>query len=240
MINVTWNAPAIPNGLIHHYAVTYQPVQTLSGKNLSSLSPSTILTSDNSTQLVLTKLLKGSFYSITLSAYTVAGPGPSSTDQCITHTLEDSKYTVFCCIVQKHVHCCNCSYMYIVPDGPPLSVNAVAKFDLSITVSWSPPKLALQNGLIIHYKLLYTTNSSQTENLRPTVFLDAATFSYQLTNLSVNTRYYIMIAAGTSIGFGPYANTSIVTLNKREKSRIIIIINRSIKFLFQLHLHLMM
>ena len=215
MINVTWNAPAIPNGLIHHYAVTYQPVQTLSGKNLSSLSPSTILTSDNSTQLVLTKLLKGSFYSITLSAYTVAGPGPSSTDQCITHTSEDSKYKVFCCIEQKHVHCCNCSY--IVPGGPPLSVNAVAKFDVSITVSWSPPNVALQNGRIIHYKLLYTTNSSQTEILRPTIFLDAAAFSYHLTNLSVNTRYYIMIAAGTSIGFGPYANTSIVTLNRREE-----------------------
>ena len=93
----------------------------------------------------------------------------------------------------------------------------MAKSDLSITVSWSPPNVALQNGRITHYKLLYTTNSSQTENLRPTVFLDAATFSYQLTNLSVNTRYYIMIAAGTSIGFGPYANTSIVTLNKGEK-----------------------
>ena len=238
MINVTWNAPAIPNGLIHRYAVTYQPVQTLSGKNLSSLSPSTILTSDNSTLLVLTQLLKGSFYSITLSAYTVAGSGPSSTDQCITHTLEDSKCNVFYCIVQKHVHCCNCSY--IVPDGPPLSFNAITKSDLSITVSWSPPNVSLQNGQIIHYKLLYTTNSSQTETLRPTVFLDASTFSYRLTNLSVNTHYYIMIAAGTSIGFGPYANTSIVTLNKREKSRTIIIINRSIKLLFQLHLHLMM
>ena len=238
MINVTWNAPAIPNGPIHHYAVTYQPVQTLSGKNLSSLSPSTIPTSDNSTQLVLAQLLKGSFYSITLSAYTVAGPGPSSTDQCITHTSEDSKCNVFYCIVQKHDRCCNCSY--VVPDGPPLKFNAMAKSDLSITVSWSPPNVALQNGRITHYKLLYTTNSSQTENLRPTVFLDAATFSYQLTNLSVNTRYYIMIAAGTSIGFGPYANTSIVTLNKRKKSRIIIIMNGFIRFLFQLHLHLMM
>ena len=104
MINVTWNAPAIPNGLIHHYAVTYQPVQTISGKNLSSLSSFTILTSDNSTQLVLTQLLKGSFYSITLLAYTVAGPGPSSTDQCITHTSEDSKYKVLCCILYRKLH----------------------------------------------------------------------------------------------------------------------------------------
>ena len=90
-VNVTWLAPVTPNGLVHHYTVTYRPVQSLSGQNVSSTQPTTVSTTDNSTQTVLTNLLKATSYSFTLTAYTVVGPGPSSTNQCVAYTQEDSE-----------------------------------------------------------------------------------------------------------------------------------------------------
>ena len=90
-INTSWSAPSIPNGLIQYYTVSYRPVQSLSGLDLSSTQSKTVSTADNSTQLVLSQLLKGTSYSIMLAAYTAVGPGPSSTDQCTTYTLEDGE-----------------------------------------------------------------------------------------------------------------------------------------------------
>ena len=78
-------------------------------------------------------------------------------------------------------------------------------------VSWSPPNIALQNGKIKHYKLLYTTDSSQRLDLRPVVVVNSTTLSHRLTRLQDDSRYFISIAAAT-IGFGPFATTSAVTL----------------------------
>ena len=163
-----------------------------------------IVTLDNSTQLVLYQLLKGTSYSIILNAYTNMGPGPSSTDQCITYTLEDGE-----CVC---IYLCLMIICTVVPEGPPLSVSVTAHAS-SIGISWSPPDLALQNGPISSYRLLYTTNNSQQEDMRHSVTTNATTFSYLLTNLQSSTRYYISIAASTSIGYGPYARKSIVTLS---------------------------
>ena len=90
-INVTWLGPATPNGLIQYYTVTYRPMQYLSGQNVSSTHPSTFSTTDNITQQVLTSLLKATSYSFTITAYTVVGPGPSSTNQCVAYTREDGE-----------------------------------------------------------------------------------------------------------------------------------------------------
>ena len=66
--------------------------------------------------------------------------------------------------------------------------------------------LALQNGRITSYKLLYTNDPSQSDDLRQSVTINATSLSYQLTNLLVNTQYYIKIAAANSVGLGPYTN----------------------------------
>ena len=104
-------------------------------------------------------------------------------------------------------------HVHAVPEGPPLSVSVTAGTAASITISWSPPDLALQNGQITSYKLLYTTDNSQQEDMRPSITTNANTFSYLLTSLQFSTHYQISIAASTSIGFGPYARKSIVTLS---------------------------
>ena len=98
-------------------------------------------------------------------------------------------------------------YITAAPNGPPVSVIASAITVSTITVTWSPPDLALQNGRITSYKLLYTNDTSQSDDLRQSVTINATSLSYQLTNLLVNTRYYIKIAAATSVGLGPYTNT---------------------------------
>ena len=103
-----------------------------------------------------------------------------------------------------------------VPDGPPLSIQATADSASSITASWSPPSQALQNGLIINYKLLYTNDISQRLALRLVTVVNGTTLSHRLTNLQAGTRYYISIAAATKIGFGPFATTSAVTLPSRK------------------------
>ena len=103
-----------------------------------------------------------------------------------------------------------------VPDGPPLSIQATADIVFSINITWSPPDLALQNGLITNYTLLHTTDPSQPLNQRPSVTLNAATLSHKLTSLLADTRYYISVAAANSVGFGPFGNTSAITLRSRK------------------------
>ena len=70
-ISTSWTVPATPNGLIQYYTVSYRPVQSLSGLDLSSTQSNTTATPDNSTQLVLRQL------------YSREPPTPS----CSLHTL---------------------------------------------------------------------------------------------------------------------------------------------------------
>ena len=209
-INVTWLVPATPNGLIQYYTVTYRPMQYLSGQDVFSTQPTTYPTTDNTTQQVLASLLKATSYSFTITAYTVVGPGPSSTNQCVAYTQEDGEYILKAegVLIILLVH----ALFAAVPSGPPLSIQATADTAFSMSVSWSPPDMEVQNGRIIRYKLLYTTDSSQQVDLRPTIVVNGTTLSHRLTNLQANTRYYISVAAATKIGFGPFATTSAVTL----------------------------
>ena len=109
-------------------------------------------------------------------------------------------------------------YYSTAPDGPPASVATTTITVSTITVTWSPPNPAQQNGRITSYRLLYTTDPSQSDELRQSVTVNTTnTLSYQLPNLLVNTRYYIKIAAATSAGLGPYTNAiNAATLNRRK------------------------
>lgn len=98
----------------------------------------------------------------------------------------------------------------IVPDGSPLSLSANIDMKGSIFVTWIPPRLRLRNGQINHYRVVYTNNNSLDINQWSTIII-GATLSCNLTDLQPDTLYYISVAAGTSAGFGPYANTSVFT-----------------------------
>ena len=75
--------------------------------------------------------------------------------------------------------------------------------------SWEPPAYEDQNGAIVGYTIDTTVATTGV-----TYQLYSATTSLTLINLSPFTTYFIVIAASTSIGLGPYS--TIFTLKTRE------------------------
>ena len=114
------------------------------------------------------------------------------------------------------------------PEGPPLSVTSDSSMTVchdqsiitSINVWWNPPDVALQSGVINRYTVLYTTDDSLPWGQRSSLNVSAADCSQpQSTNipkLRAQSRYYISVSAGTSAGFGPYANISGYPSSRRK------------------------
>lgn len=98
--------------------------------------------------------------------------------------------------------------IHTVPDGPPLNLSASLDSVTSIVVSWSPPDRFLQNGEIIQYIVRSIADSPET--LMEGLY--SGTLA-RLTGLEANKVYYISVSSRTMVGFGPYANTSAMTLN---------------------------
>lgn len=88
-IDVTWLPPAIPNGVIVNYSVAYRPTFSQSGLDVSSIMPDPLSTADNHTHIMLTNLLQATRYAITLTAYTIEGAGPMSSDSCMALTEQE-------------------------------------------------------------------------------------------------------------------------------------------------------
>lgn len=101
--------------------------------------------------------------------------------------------------------------IHTVPDGPPLNLSVSLDSVTSIMVSWSPPDKFLQNGQITQYVVRSIADSPETLMER----LYSGTLA-RLTGLEANKVYYISVAFRTMVGFGPYANTSAMTLNARK------------------------
>ena len=204
--------PSVPNGQIDHYDVIYQPVQSISGIDYTTQTGllGIASTMDNSTELIVSNLFKATSYSFSLTAYNDIGSSPNSTEPCVVYTMEDGEFSLFFFTHDLQV----LPSLFIVPDGPPLSLNASSNSITSITISWEPPAKALQNGIITLYIVRSTTNSSQPMLERPFVLNDGTHAT--LSGLLVNKTYYISVSARTAIGFGPYANTSAKTLSARK------------------------
>ena len=173
------------------------------------------ITSGNTTHQLLTDLLKGTSYSINITAYTFVGAGPSSTDQCITYTLEDSKLSsskLFICYTCDFVNHLSfslsvCSF-FAAPDGSPRDLSAYSDTSTSLVVKWVVPEADVQNGFITHHLVTYTSSrSGRTKELNTTRLLE------RLKGLEIFTDYNITVAAGTSVGVGPIASIIIKTLN---------------------------
>lgn len=85
----------------------------------------------------------------------------------------------------------------------------------SLRLSWKPPKPASQNGLIISYRIRYTSDSTQELDLWNTVIVTGK--SKNLTNLKPGVSYTIALSARTSVGFGPSVTVTVLTLNNFRK-----------------------
>ena len=87
-----------------------------------------------------------------------------------------------------------------MPNGPPASSTAVGLTATSIQITWQPPALPDQNGVITGYVIIVTS-------LETTISQQFATNSTSLTvpNLDAFSNYVCIVAATTAVGRGPFS-----------------------------------
>ena len=85
-----------------------------------------------------------------------------------------------------------------VPARPPQNISALVLNSTSVRLSWQPPSLEDQNGIII----MYTVNVS---SITAMSFKSTDT-ELVVGNLNAFTQYNFTIAAETSVGSGPFSD----------------------------------
>lgn len=89
-----------------------------------------------------------------------------------------------------------------VPSAPPQDITCTSPSSTSILVSWAPPPLEFQNGIITGYSIQY----SNTEGNKTSKRIDGIppeSSPYLLENLEKWTEYGITVRAQTEAGDGP-------------------------------------
>ena len=79
-ISITWNQPSIPNGIIIMYDIRYRE---------SDNSDSFIYVNTTNTQHIIYELLPNTNYTVSVRAYTIAGPGEWTSLTAITLNMRE-------------------------------------------------------------------------------------------------------------------------------------------------------
>ncbi|XP_076144773.1 receptor-type tyrosine-protein phosphatase delta [Alosa pseudoharengus] len=89
------------------------------------------------------------------------------------------------------------------PSAPPQDVKCSSQSSTNILVSWRPPPMELQNGIITKYTIQY--GATEGEDLAPRQISDIPPEStqYLLENLEKWTEYRVTVTAHTDVGQGP-------------------------------------
>ncbi|XP_026677051.1 Down syndrome cell adhesion molecule-like protein Dscam2 [Diaphorina citri] len=176
-IRVTWSPPPahLTNGDLLGYYLGYRE-QGFGRQN--SYNFTTIPNrSDGAGVATLTGLRKYRKYDIVVQAFNEKGPGPMSSEVSV-QTLED------------------------VPAAPPLDITCSALSSTSLSVTWQPPPLLLQNGEILGYKVYYENmRELPMENIETGVKQSKET-KISLKGLHKYCNYSIHIWAFTRVGEG--------------------------------------
>ena len=122
------------------------------------------------------------------------------------------QFTVFAAI--KQVKSEGLYFFSTVPTSYPQNFAAVASSSRSATVTWDPPPMAQQNGIII----LYTINVTVADS-GEMFQLTSTTTSLTVSTLQPFTTYFCIIAASTSVGMGPFS--TVVTLQTPEDGTLL-------------------
>ena len=102
------------------------------------------------------------------------------------------------------------------PDGPPLNLSVYSDTSSSLIVTWRPPELQLQNGIITYHYITYTSARSGRQLTVNTTDLRAP-----LKGLEIFTDYNITVASGTAVGTGPFTTALVKTLNDSKQLKIL-------------------
>lgn len=90
-----------------------------------------------------------------------------------------------------------------VPTGPPVGVIATPVNSTSVFISWDPPQLEFQNGVITGYSIILTTVMVDS---RSASFFSSNTGNITIRPLHPFTAHVIAVAAQNSVGTGPYTS----------------------------------
>ena len=89
------------------------------------------------------------------------------------------------------------------PSGPPQDVKCHSPSSTSVLVSWRPPPVELQNGIITQYSVHYAETEGEDTPSRQIPSIPAESSEYLLENLEKWTEYRVTVVAHTDVGAGP-------------------------------------
>lgn len=96
------------------------------------------------------------------------------------------------------------------PSAPPQEVKCTSPSSTSILVSWKPPPVELQNGVIIRYSIQYTATEGDDMSSRHITDIPPQTSRYLLENLEKWTEYRVTVIARTEAGESPESLTHLI------------------------------
>lgn len=111
-----------------------------------------------------------------------------------------------------------------VPSGPVLNTVGAVTSPTSANASWDPPLLDQQNGIIEGY-IVNVTTIADNEVLQ----LVTQSTSLEIATLSPFRTYYIVVAAFTSTGIGPFG--SVITISTPQTDKNVLSIFVSLLFI---------
>uniref|UniRef100_A0A8C1T298 Receptor-type tyrosine-protein phosphatase S n=1 Tax=Cyprinus carpio TaxID=7962 RepID=A0A8C1T298_CYPCA len=89
------------------------------------------------------------------------------------------------------------------PSAPPQEVKCTSPNSTSILVSWKPPPVELQNGIMTKYTVQYAATEGDDTSLNQVSDIPPEKFHYLLENLEKWTEYRVTVSAHTEAGEGP-------------------------------------
>ncbi|MEQ2200693.1 hypothetical protein XENOCAPTIV_001758, partial [Xenoophorus captivus] len=89
------------------------------------------------------------------------------------------------------------------PTAPPQDVKCHSPSSTSILVSWRPPAVELQNGILTQYTIHYAATEGEDTAARQVSGIPPESSKYLLENLEKWTEYRVTVTAHTDVGAGP-------------------------------------
>ena len=110
------------------------------------------------------------------------------------------------------------SFSSTVPGAPPRNISHEVLSSSEIKLSWEPPPLDQQNGIITGYLVYVLTVNRQTLGTR-----SSNDRAFTVTSLEEHTSYKFEIAAKTQIGVGPFYmyTETVTTLHGKNNGNIV-------------------